>query len=181
MQQLRRFCCYALKASMAQSSRSSWKEWVFQWRWQDSDKNYLMSVTGHALNKRPRSWCMLKNVALWTHFPLYKPIHHENAPWTSPGFLNSYLIMKLLRGHSASHIKLKKWITASAVFSPAGCIWYVYAHILIEVPWKSHGKVPWNPTPFLAKWLLRSKLCLELRAKKQAFVGKQNHHCWVLW
>lgn len=28
---------------------------------------------------------------------------------------------------------------------------------------------------------LRSKLCLELRAKKQAFVGKQNNHCWVLW
>ena len=43
---------------------------VFQWRWQNNDKNDLMSVTGHALSKRLRSWWMIKNVALWTHFPL---------------------------------------------------------------------------------------------------------------
>ena len=28
---------------------------VFQWRWQNNDKNDLMSVTGHALSKRLRS------------------------------------------------------------------------------------------------------------------------------
>ena len=105
---------------------------VFQWRWQNNDKNDLMSVTGHALSKRLRSWWMIKKRRALNTFSPVKTNTSLKCTLKIPGIFEQLSDHKIATGPQRQPHRIAKIEQPLARFSPRRVyMWYIYIYIYL--------------------------------------------------